>query len=156
MFGVPCFFGSVHEFICRFTTPLDINATETAIGIVFVYEGSRPDSGIFLSAVINDFGFRYYSISFALNVLLTLMIVGRLFILNRRVRKVMNAPVKLSGLYKTIVTALIESYSLYTVTILLFLGLWAAGNPFAGLFFAALIQVQVRPIFFLLPHRSLI
>ena len=123
---------------------LEVDLPDQAIGIVFVYESSRPDSIIRLSATINDFSLRYYSISFALNILLTILIIGRLFLLNRRIRKAMNAPVKLSGLYKTIVTALIESYALYTVTFLLFLGPWAAGNPIAGVFFSTLIEVQVR------------
>ena len=146
MLDVPCISGLVHELTHKFTTVIAADVPNTAIGIVLVYQGSRPGDLIKVNAVQHEFGLTYYSISFALNVILTLMIVGRLLLLNRRIRKAMNAPVKVSGLYKTIVTTLVESYALYSVALLLFIGSFSAGDPIAGVFFPTLVEVEVRAI----------
>lgn len=140
---VPCLSGSVHEFTRKFAATLPADVPDTAMGITFIYKSSQPGGATWLSTVEKRFAFPYYSISFALNILLTLMIIGRLFLLNKRIRKAMNAPVKISGLYKIIVTSLAESYALYSVVFLLFIGAWAAGDVLTNAFFAPLIQVQV-------------
>lgn len=64
----------------------------------------------------------------------------------------MNAPVRVGGLYKAIVTSLVESCALYSVTSLLFIGFWTAGNPVAALFFPILFEFQVRAV--LRPRHS--
>jgi len=112
------------------------------VGITFIYQSSRPADIFRVSATFNDLGIPYYSISFALNVLLTLTIVGRLIHLSRSIRNVMNAPVKVDGLYKSIVISLIESCALYSVGFLLFIGSWAARNPVVILFLPILVEVQ--------------
>jgi hypothetical protein len=73
------------------------------------------------------------------------MIVTRLFLLNRNLRKAMNAPVRIKGLYRAIVTSLIESCALYSVAFLLFIGTWAAGSPVWGTFSPSLPEIQVCP-----------
>ena len=127
----------------------------TATGIILIYQGSRPGDLIRISSVQHQFGIPYDSISFALGVILTFMIVGRLLILSRRIQKAMNAPVKVSRLYKAIVTTLIESYTLYSVAFLLFIGSWASGNPIVAVFFQVWVEVQVRVVLRFLSHHNL-
>ena len=50
-------------------------------------------------------------------------------------------------LYKTIVTILVESFALYTVTFLLFIGTWSARSDFVYTFFPILVETQVSASF---------
>ena len=65
----------------------------------------------------------------------------------------MNAPVKVGGLYKAVMTSLIESCALYSVTTLLFIGFWVPGNSIVGLIHPVLVEFQVCAN--LLTHRNL-
>ena len=116
------------------------------MGITLVYQSSRPASNIRNQVAIFDFGVPSYSISLALNVLLTLMIVARLVLHNRRIRKAMGTPTTTGGLYNALVTMLIESSALYAASFLLFIGPWSAGNPSANIFSPILTGTQVRPM----------
>jgi len=86
----------------------------------------------------------YLVISLSLNIILTLMIVVRLFLLDRSVRATTGSPGGISGLYKTISTMLIESSALFAVSSLLVIAPLAAGNLVAKAFYSILAQTQVR------------
>jgi len=113
-----------------------------AMGITFIYQTSQPDASIWSSDAI-DFGIPYFSISLGLNMILTLMIVTRLVLHSRNVRAAMGAPGGASGLYKAIVTMLIESCAIYAVNSLLFVAPWGAGSHLADLFLPVLAETQV-------------
>ena len=72
------------------------------------------------------------------------MIVTRLFLLHRNIRNAMNAPVRVNGLYRVIVTSLIESCALYSVTLILLMGSWAARSQIWGVVTIVIPQIQVR------------
>jgi hypothetical protein len=117
------------------------------MGIVYFYQLMREDTSY--SATLN-LGLSYYSISLSLNVFLTLMIVTRLVLHSRNIRNAMGAPAGNSGLYKAVITMLIESCALYAVTLLLFIVPWAV-DWFQGIFspvpevsFPILFETQVR------------
>ena len=74
------------------------------------------------------------------------MIATRLMLHSKDIRKAMGTSAPTSGLYKAVVTVLVESCALYAVTFVLFVGPWAAGSPVSGIFFPILIQVQVRAV----------
>lgn len=111
-----------------------------AMGIAFLYQGSLH-ADLDLSSV--SFGVPYYSISLSLNVILTLMIVGRLILHSKNFQNAMGPTAKTGGLYKAIVTILIESCALYAITYLLFMAPWAAGSSVGNAFFPILVEVQV-------------
>ena len=113
------------------------------MGTVFMYQASRPHSSVWNSVAIN-FGVPYLSISVSLNVLLTLMIVTRLVLHCRNIRAAMGSPGGIGGLYKAVVTMLIESCALYAVNSLLFIGSWGTGSYAANIFMPMLAQAQVR------------
>src|SRR5258708_2729544 len=118
---------------------------DTAVGIALVYyQATQPDCTIWRSTTI-DVGVPY-SISVSLDVLLTLMIVARVVLLSREIRKAMNAPFRISGLYKAVITILGESCALYAITFLFWIGTWAANNPIQYFLFPILAQTQVRGI----------
>ena len=119
------------------------NLVEIAVSIVFIYQYSRPiNIPNFLASVL-DYAVPFHTISCALNIILTLMIITRLFLVHRNVRKAMNARVRVNGLYKVIVTSLIESCALYSVAFVLFVGLLAASSSILGVFLPVFLQVQV-------------
>jgi hypothetical protein len=125
----------------KVTIPTDL--TETATGVVFIYQSTIPLSvGVFNIF----FGLPYYWISLSINVVLTLMIVARLIQHHKTVQRAMGAqaPAVTGGLYKAIVTILVESCALYAVTYLLFLVPWTMQSPFTNAFFPILAQTQVR------------
>jgi len=112
------------------------------MGVMFIYQTSQPNSSIWTTIAIN-FGIPYFSISISLNILLTLMIVTRLVLHNRVIRTVTGTPSGLTGLYKAIITMLVESSALYAVSSLLFVGPRCAGNHAADIFLPILAETQV-------------
>ena len=113
------------------------------MGIMLIYQTSQPRNSIWNVSVVN-FGLPYFSISIALNILLTLMIVIRLILHGRNVRTAMGAPAGLGGLYVAIVTMLIESSALYAISSLLFIVPWATGSRASDIFLPVLAEIQVR------------
>jgi hypothetical protein len=132
------------------TARLLTDVTYTATGIVLIHQIAQS-RGIWDPGYVNT-GIQCFSVSVALNVLLTFMIVARLILHSRRV---MGSPAKLSVLYKAVIAMLVESSALYTVNYLLFIVPWGVGNPLRGLFFPILAETQVRVIF-TFPRRAAI
>ena len=86
----------------------------------------------------------YISISLSLNVLLTLMIAVRLVLHGRNVRAATGLRARIGGLYKTIVTMLIESSALFAVCSLLVIIPRSVDSPATNLFFPIFAVTQVR------------
>jgi len=86
----------------------------------------------------------YISLSLALNVILTSMIVIRLILYSRSVRAAMGSSARIGGLYKSIATMLVESSALFTVSSVLVIGPWAAVDAVANVFVRILAETQVR------------
>lgn len=84
----------------------------------------------------------YYVMSLALNVIVTLLIVGRLLHFRRRIVRALG-PDHVST-YANIVSILVESASLYSVFALLFLVPFGLGNNLGNVFLQTVSQVQVR------------
>jgi hypothetical protein len=123
------------------------NVIHTVTGIVFFWKNVGPGGGTWSSSAEN-FGYPSFMTSLLLNVLLTSMIIARLLLHNRSFKNAMGPPSATDGLYKTIVTMLIESFALYTVNFLLFIGTWSAKSSFVYTFFPILVETQVRALFF--------
>jgi len=122
--------------------PCLIYLASIATGIVLVYyQITEPTCFIWRSTSVS-IGVPY-SISVSLNVFLTLMIIARLVLLTRRLQKAMNAPFRLGGLYRAVITVVSESSAIYAAAFLLFIGTWAADNPTEYFFFPVLAQAQV-------------
>ena len=116
------------------------------MGIALVYyQISQPTCKIWRDATIN-IGIPY-SISVSLDVLLTLMIIARIVLLSKEVRSSLNAPSRISRVYKMTIAILSESSALYAITFLLWIGAWAANDPAEYAFFPLLSQTQVRGLF---------
>jgi hypothetical protein len=113
---------------------------------MLIDQTAQPYSRFWITLAVN-FGLPYFSISLAINVILTSMIVIRLILHSRNIRNAMGTQDGASGVYKAIITVLVESSTLYTVSFLLFIGPWGAMNYAEDIFFPPLAEIQVRTPF---------
>ena len=118
------------------------NIIDIAVGVMLLISQARGWYGLWNTTNIN-LSIPYTSISASLNILLTIMIVIRLVLLDRKVRAATGSSTGTSRLCKTIATALIESSALYAASSLLMIGLWAVGSSTTYAFLPALCEVQV-------------
>ncbi|KAG7097755.1 hypothetical protein E1B28_005076 [Marasmius oreades] len=109
-----------------------------SMGVITLYKSSRPGSNLWAGITVN-FGLPYFVLSVALNVMLTLIISFRLLWHSRKY----NLSTSSSGVYKRIVSMLVESCALYSLFSILFIGTYAAGNYASDLFLPILSQVQI-------------
>ena len=138
-------------YALRFSTiPIAIlstHVTDTATGIVYMYQSSVPGNILVNKPVVADLGLSYFTVSFSLNILLTSMIVTRLVWHRRNIRNAMGTSAGVGQLYRAIITILVESAALYAVSFLLFLVPWAADSWVDKTFWLILFEVQVRAAF---------
>ena len=116
------------------------------MGAAFTYvqpDENHPETFI----AVHDFGISYFSISLSLNVILTCMIIARIFSHNRNIRKVAGGSFGTFRIYDAIVTMLVESFALYAGSFLLFIATWGPGNDIQNVFYQFLIAAQVRTTF---------
>ena len=109
-----------------------------AMGMVLIYQNTEVTGSMWSSLP-------YLSISLSLDVLLTLMIVIRL-ILHTKNTHTATGGAGVGGVYRAVVTMLVESCALYAVSSLLVIGPWGAKNAAANIFFPILTQTQVRAV----------
>ena len=119
------------------------NTVNVATGIMITISQARGLGGFRVTTPV-DLGLLHVSISVSLNILLTLMITTRLLLHGRNIRAATGCPAGTSRLYKIIATMFIESSALFSVNVLLMIGLWAAGSGATDLFPAIVAETQVR------------
>ena len=137
-----CVVGPIHQ------PTLSANVFDTAMGIVFTYYQISEPTTVLRSSVPQNFDYPFFAISPSLNILLTIMIVTRLVLHRRSIRNARGSSAgTTTGLYKAIVTILVESCALYAASFILFLGPWGSQSSVANIFFPVLAQAQVRAIF---------
>ena len=148
----PCF--ALLASFCTYTCPWSVaafltNATNTATGIWFIHETARP--GGTWTLLPSKIGTPYFSITAGLNVILTLLILSRLFLHGRNVRSAMGGQAKISSFFKAALAMIIESSALYAINSLLFVIPRGVGSYVANIFLPILAQTQVRA-FLYTPH----
>lgn len=111
-----------------------------ATGTMLICQASRPSGSI--SSIVS-FGYPFFSISFSLGVLLTLMIATRLILHARNIRNALGSSSTAAQVYISVFTLLIESFFLHAVGFILYIVPWAANSPTSSIFFPILVQTQV-------------
>ena len=112
------------------------------MGTLYITQDWRPSNTS--SAPHVNLGVPYFSISLALNIILTLVIVTRLILHSRNLREATGAPATTGRLYNTIITMLVESCALYAVAFLLYIGSYWADVAVVATFWSILTETQVR------------
>jgi hypothetical protein len=96
------------------------------MGTLWTLQSSKPTLSMY-SKLPMAYGTAYYSISLGANIILTLLIIGRLVVYRRTLLE--NLPKDIANHYISLATVIIESAALYSVCALLFLATYAANNP---------------------------
>lgn len=104
---------------------------------IYTISISTADGGVNVGTI-------YFSISLALNLLLTLMIVVRLILHNKNIQRATGTSGGATGLYTTVVTMLIESSALYAIAFLSYIIPLALQNWVAFALSKTVGQAQVR------------
>ena len=89
-------------------------------------------------------GDAYYSIALSLNALLTLMLITRLVLHRKNILSAVGAQNGAGGLYKAIITMLVESGALYAAGFALFVGPWVSKSAVGFITFQIVPEIQVR------------
>lgn len=112
------------------------------MGIMTLYKTSRPDSSLF-SGVTVSFGLPYFTISVALNVLLTLIIASWLLLHHRNLKEAIGFQAGITSVYRSIVTMLVESCALYAAVSICFIVPYAMSHHASAIFLSVLARVQI-------------
>ncbi|KAF7351212.1 hypothetical protein MSAN_01552300 [Mycena sanguinolenta] len=107
-------------------SPIILLAASFAMGTLWTLESSHPDLSMY-SALPQTYGTAYYALSLGSNIILTLLIIGRLVTYRRTLLE--NFPAELASHYISLATVIIESAALYTIFAVLFLITYALNNP---------------------------
>ncbi|KAJ7725653.1 hypothetical protein DFH07DRAFT_251807 [Mycena maculata] len=99
-----------------------------AMGTLWTLESSQPDLSMY-SAGPWAYGTAYYTLSLGANIVLTILIIGRLLLYRRTLLK--ELPAELATHYISLATLIIESAALYSIFSLLFLITYAVQDPSA-------------------------
>ncbi|KAJ7125211.1 hypothetical protein C8R44DRAFT_619272 [Mycena epipterygia] len=97
-----------------------------AMGTLWTLQSSQPNLSMY-SKVPLAYGTSYYAISLSANIILTLLITGRLLAYRRTL--LASLPPDLVAHYISLATVNVESAALYSVFAVLFLITYAVGNP---------------------------
>jgi len=109
------------------------------MGCVLLFQLTQPNANLWTKTTVN-FGIPYWSISTSLNIIVTLLIVGRLMFIRQRTRAVLST--NHSRTYTSIAAMLVESAALYSITALLFIITYARNSNLQNLLLPVLGQVQ--------------
>lgn len=122
------------------------NLTEIALSIAISYYQISGWKYVPWGFVTEDLELPYFSISLSLNIILTILIAGRLILHSRNIRRAVGSSTQ-GGLYKTVVTMVVESCVLYAIGSLLFIGPLSAQSPVQAIFAPCFGNIQVRVVF---------
>ncbi|KAJ7503126.1 hypothetical protein B0H11DRAFT_1987899 [Mycena galericulata] len=96
------------------------------MGTLWTLESSQPNLSMY-SAGPWAYGTSYYALSLGANIMLTLLIIGRLIAFRRTLLE--SLPADLANNYISLATVIIESAALYSIFSLLFLVTYAVNDP---------------------------
>ena len=107
------------------------------MGILFDVASATPLGN--LEASVEQIGLAYFTLSLSLNLILTLMIVYRIWSHKRTMRDMSDR----DSAYTSITTMFVESAVLYTIALIPLLTTFALGSGYSQIFLAVAPSVQV-------------
>ncbi|KAI0359767.1 hypothetical protein OH77DRAFT_1434208 [Trametes cingulata] len=124
-------------WICIF--PAIVYLASTAMSIMVIVQSSYPNSNLWASTTV-QFLLPYFAISISLNVMLTLLLVGRLMYMSYRARQSLGA--EHARTYMSIAAMLVESAVPYAVTAIIFVITYAENSNVQNLLLPVLAQIM--------------
>ncbi|RPD60192.1 hypothetical protein L226DRAFT_571168 [Lentinus tigrinus ALCF2SS1-7] len=111
----------------------------TAMSFLTLYQASRPDASLWTHTTV-QFSLPYFSISISLNILLTLLLVGRLYYMSARAKRAIGR--EHAATYSSIASMLIESAVPYAIAGLIFIITYARNSNVQNLALPVLGQIM--------------
>ncbi|KAG7088751.1 hypothetical protein E1B28_012719 [Marasmius oreades] len=130
--------GRIHPWVVLLI-PVLLYFSSVAFGVLFLKQVGTVSQSPWDATGIN-FTIPYYTMSLALNIIVTILIVLRLLIYRHRITKAMG-PMHGSQ-YTSLVAMVVESAAIYSTFALCFLVPFAVKSPLAQLFLQGLAQIQ--------------
>lgn len=116
-------------------------STHIALSILTIYQTSQPGASLWSQTAV-AFAVPYWSLSIALNILVTLIIVYRLLSLTKQVKMALSP--SHARTYTSISAMIIESAALYSITGMIFIICYARNSNVQNIVLPILGQVMVR------------
>ena len=110
------------------------------------YEIVTAAPGRFFSNLSNRFAVPFFAMSLSLNVILTILIVGRMWFHQRESRKVLGP--KYGQHYSFISGMFVESAALYSINSILLLGTYISGNALNQIWLGLAPSVQASSLLY--------
>jgi hypothetical protein len=135
---VRCHYWCVGVFYTQMMKSSDDTAC-AGLGITYIYINVTESlsSTFFVYTLCIDIWTSYRSACLALNLTLMTMIIIRVALHHRTMQRAMGPSAPAGGLYRTIATMLVESFALYTLSLLVYIATFASGSvaeyPFGGI-----------------------
>lgn len=128
--------------------PILIYMGSISSSIALLVAMTKPGADFWTNEAVK-FSISYWSLSISLNIILTLLISGRILFIRNRVKMSLGA--YHAKTYTSLVAVLVESAALYSVTGLIFIVSYARNSPFQNIVLPPLGLVQgIAPILILL------
>ncbi|KAJ6593301.1 hypothetical protein B0H19DRAFT_1055905 [Mycena capillaripes] len=108
------------------TFPIILLVASFVMGTLWTLESSQPTLSLY-SKLPQAYGTAYYTISLSANIIMSLLIIGRLISYRRTLLQ--SLPAELANHYISLATVIIESAALYSIFAVLFLVTYAIDNP---------------------------
>lgn len=112
-----------------------------ALGILTTVQAAEPNSSLWADGTLN-FSLPYFSLSMALNIFLTILLVSRLLYMRYKIISTLGA--QYGKTYTGIATMVLESALPLGLVSLVFIVLYSIHNTAELLLLVLLVQVQVR------------
>ncbi|KAG6836447.1 hypothetical protein H0H93_007879 [Arthromyces matolae] len=117
---------------------MNIWITSTVFAVLFTIQAALPQSSLWAQKTV-DFSLPYFAIVMALNAFLTILLVGRLLYMRRKIASLLGN--EHGRMYAHISTTLLESAVPYGLVSFVFIVLYGARNTAANLFIPFLAQL---------------
>ncbi|KAJ7077413.1 hypothetical protein B0H15DRAFT_562964 [Mycena belliarum] len=131
--------GNMAKYVMAF--PALMFLASLTMGIIFGIETTSAD-GLFGSTTAS-FGIPYFAISLSLNIILTLLIVGRIWYHQRSLKALFGNDHTHARPYQLLLTMFIESAALFSIISILLLVTFALGNPINQIWLGVAPAIQL-------------
>lgn len=111
------------------------------MSILTLYQASRPEASLWTHTTV-QFTLPYFTISISLNIILTLLLVGRLLHMSHKARTSLGK--QHAATYISVAAMLIESAAPYAIVGLIFIISYARNSYVQNLVLPVLSQIMVR------------
>lgn len=119
------------------------------MGTLWTIRSSQPGLSLYSTEPL-ALGTSYYTISLAVNILLTTLIIARLFMHRRQVLQ--SLPEEYGRYYVSLASIFVESAALYSVFAIVFLIMYATGSPATHILLAIAGASHVRCYYFVFTY----